>query len=52
MVEIVKNAICQELRIPVTNENEKYLGVLTTMVRKKKALFGYMKDILKQRMKG
>lgn len=42
--------VSRVLGIPMANENEKYLGVPTNVGRKKKALFGYMKDRVKQRM--
>lgn len=43
---LVTADIHQLLGIPVANENKKYLRVPTNMGRKKKALFGYMRDII------
>lgn len=42
--------VCQLLGILVANENEKYLGVPTNVGRKKKFLFGYMRDRIKQHL--
>lgn len=48
----VREEFCQLLGMPMANENEKYLGVPTNMERKKKALFRYMKDRIKQQISG
>lgn len=48
----VRLDISRELTIPEANENEKYLRVPTNVGRKKKLLFGFMKERLRQRMQG
>lgn len=48
----MRSDIGNRLGIPEANDNEKYLGVPTNVGRNKKALFGFMKERVKQHIQG
>lgn len=49
---VVKTELCSELRFSEANEQSLYLGLPNIIGRNKRAIFGFLKDKLQDRIKG